>query len=45
VLLEFIKFERRNLADLGEDIRNIQPTGKMTIDRNDGNAPNKSREC
>lgn len=41
----FYTFKGRNPADLGEDIREMQDTNTITIDRQGGNAPQKSGGC
>lgn len=41
----FFTFEGRNPADLGEDIREMQDTNTISIDRQGGNAPQKSGGC
>lgn len=39
------KFEGRNPADLGEDIREIPPTNDIIINKNSGKAPKKNGKC
>jgi len=41
----FFKFEGRNPADLGEDIRAMNSNGTITIDKIGGNAPHKTGGC
>ncbi|WP_438424005.1 hypothetical protein [Aquimarina macrocephali] len=41
----FFKFEGRNPSDLGEDIRVMNSTPKITIEKTGGNAPTKKGGC
>ncbi len=41
----FFKFEGRNPSDLGEDIRAMNPTSTISINKTGGNAPIKTGGC